>query len=241
MASELQLLVQKLCRVCGGAVGQFQVGFGELKLKFFELEGLLPNPWKTTSKFEVKEALLNCLKIDIRGDEARDDLIFESVKIYYSGRSTEPCLSDVRRSADTGATAPSSVGHVARFAPRDQVWLVGQSGRETGRKGVYPGADSTFVVHHFSKAWVFTCARTYWREQGEYYWNVMWNEIEFRSVLFDSPSWQWMTLPLAIFCTFTSTWLGTCPFTAKQFQIYLGFGIDTVLYSKNFMINFDPV
>ena len=49
MTSELQLLVQKLCRVCGGAVSQFQ----------------------TSTKFELKDALLNCMKIDIRTDQAR--------------------------------------------------------------------------------------------------------------------------------------------------------------------------
>lgn len=48
MTSELQLLVQKLCRVCGGAVSQFQ----------------------TSTKFELKDALLNCMKIDIRTDQA---------------------------------------------------------------------------------------------------------------------------------------------------------------------------
>ena len=47
MTSELQLLVQKLCRVCGGAVSQFQ----------------------TSTKFELKDALLNCMKIDIRTDQ----------------------------------------------------------------------------------------------------------------------------------------------------------------------------
>ena len=48
MTSELHSLVQKSCRVCGAAIGQ--------------------TTFQSAAKFDLQEALLNCLKIDIRND-----------------------------------------------------------------------------------------------------------------------------------------------------------------------------
>ena len=54
MTNEVNCLVQKLCRVCGGALG---------------------NSFQSVSKFELQDPLLNCLKIDVRNDQVISDYI----------------------------------------------------------------------------------------------------------------------------------------------------------------------
>ena len=59
MTSELHSLVQKSCRVCGAAIGQ--------------------TTFQSAAKFDLQEALLNCLKIDIRNDSVSVELF----RYYY--------------------------------------------------------------------------------------------------------------------------------------------------------------
>ena len=59
MTSELHSLVQKSCRVCGAAIGQ--------------------TTFQSAAKFDSQEALLNCLKIDIRNDSVSVELF----RYYY--------------------------------------------------------------------------------------------------------------------------------------------------------------
>ena len=56
MTSELHSLVQKSCRVCGAAIGQ--------------------TTFQSAAKFDLQEALLNCLKIDIRNDSVSINYFF---------------------------------------------------------------------------------------------------------------------------------------------------------------------